>query len=895
MTLKSGVYTAGGKTFVINRSKMSSSALRKVEYDYNQAVGMARKAAAEQRARELAVIQERKRDLLRQDEARELQREQTLAKRVAEGSRVSNEQKQFLEERGQTVTTPARTQTGGGRSSTFEQAVQASRMPLQQRRAFRDIRREEQDARKALEQQIRVNERATADQYPGFYGKRPSEILKSKKLLDPARAKQATSVADILRIGEGDARLLPPLSQGGGGAVRLLHAVEKVPYGGAMEGILTPEAAQQLGFARIQRRQTAKTLETPVGQRATRQAVSTAKEKQLLAVEIAPPTSSYEVYDTKLGEVKTFKTEIAAQGFAQRQYEADKERILRSQPPKIVVQPQIKDEGFEVTTFTSTSSTTTEDYESLFPTKPLSVDLPIIGRVEEPFISPLLVRGVAEASQKIREQKALGKGINDPETKRKLSELTNIGFEITSDTPISKPVLQRISQLDLPFIDIKPSLGAQTAITGLTLGIAGPTKLLFPIIGGATVGRKVEQETGSPLLGLAAAGLTAGGISKIQNRISTSGLPSLKPVKSKFQSIIKKPKLLDAKVGKGLKITSKPFIKGEKLHLQLQGLGKNQKIRISPAISKAPVSDDLFSVYVKRSGSKIRPYKVFLDKPGKTFKSTLSAPPAPGSRGFNLSEFVKESRPSTISNIKALSKITSRKTGATDFFVRFGKTLGKKGSAQVSIINPPISKIATGVIKVSGRIAYSGALPIALAGTSAITPAFIGGGSAYLGSRDVKVRMGPVTVQRKARVMQIPQVRKPKQIPNQIISPILQPVQKRKIGQIQPQPSTPQTPIPITKLIYSQPQTQPQRRISALSPLPPYVPYTLGSTTPSKSKKPPKTPKLPPGSDFSFGRGGGFSSGFKTLSGLASGKQVLDLAFGKKKKGKNKGYMGFLR
>ena len=74
----------------------------------------------------------------------------------------------------------------------------------------------------AVKEQLIVKEKPPPERYPAFEGRRPSRIVQDGGLRG-------------LTIG----------------LVHELHDVERTPYGGAMAGELTPEAAQQVGFERL--------------------------------------------------------------------------------------------------------------------------------------------------------------------------------------------------------------------------------------------------------------------------------------------------------------------------------------------------------------------------------------------------------------------------------------------------------------------------------------------------------------------------------------------------------------------------------------------------------------------------------------------------------------------
>ena len=338
MALKSGTYRVGTQIFRINRSKMSSSALRRVEAQYRAAQSAVRSQA---RALESARQKQAKieRDKRSAAEDRALERRTRLGKTpVSRG----------------TPTAPR--QTGGGVSSTFEAAVRSSRKSVSERAMDRFDRKRTRERNTAQRKEIRKLERAAAEKYPSFTGDRPSDIykrgkytleaseggalsklvagaygLEGQRLLAPKKYKFKESTElrkKTLKSGKvvyeriksaplGEAVNLGPLQPGktyreavstggGGGGIRDLNRVFNVGYGGAMGGSLTPEAARELGARRIFQRTARIPRETGL--------IPTPQKDQYTT------QATYTVEDNKTGKIKEFKTKKAADKFSFNQY-----------------------------------------------------------------------------------------------------------------------------------------------------------------------------------------------------------------------------------------------------------------------------------------------------------------------------------------------------------------------------------------------------------------------------------------------------------------------------------------------------------------------------------------------------------------------------------------------
>ena len=695
MTLKYGTYRVGDKTYKIT-PYMSSDRRRQVEREYNQALNQAR-----------ADVQERKSaaDKARIEEARRVAaiKERQYERRVELG-KVKDEMDES------SITRVESPRVGGGVSSSFEVSAAINRLPYEERQVEKKKFKAALAEQQKIKKDLRDADVRAGDVYPEFTGERPSDILKRGKFRLGAEAKKSGAESKLIgsAFGLGTQRLLPPnvyeweervvdgetrkyakkLVSPGGGAIRSYLGDKQVEFEGGMGGVLRPEAALKVGAKRLFRRKS--DVDYELGMLPTQASDYKPKRFEEREQEI------YTVDNVRTGETMEFKTADAAAGFAQRQSDAEYERELRKhgvslgEIQKYGVGVSKRDDIFTKDTVIPKKSSFIPDvFYKIMPRKPveekeyytkeidfkyktIGLNLPFIGRVEEPFITPLLKAGVYQGKDILEQRQSALDFASSPEERqiilqrsdKMLADVTKVRFDIIPESKEQKKqgVLQRLWNLDIiPGYDVKPSLGAQTVITGAVMGgtaVASGVAALGRLGVGFITGKKVEEATDSPLLGL---GTTLGvtyGLGSV-GKISTPKIPSYAKTKTsiKAAAVKTKSKVMDV----GVKGYEKQFIKIREGYT----LPASKKIFNDFASIPSKIRKD----YQPYSQTKIAPktYQYTVDKWKTPF--TLKTQRMP--RIYDAPKSIK----SGLYGNKIIQHITSVDTG-----LKLGKNLKTKGA-----------------------------------------------------------------------------------------------------------------------------------------------------------------------------------------------------------------------
>ena len=599
MTLKYGTYRVGDKTYKIT-PYMSSDRRRQVEREYNQALNQAR-----------ADVQERKSaaDKARIEEARRVAaiKERQFERRVELG-KVKDE----LDE--SSITRVESPRVGGGVSSSFEVSAAINRLPYEERQVEKKKFKAALAEQQKIKKDLRDADVRAGDVYPEFTGERPSDILKRGKFRLGAEAKKSGAESKLIgsAFGLGTQRLLPPnvyeweervvdgetrkyakkLVSPGGGAIRSYLGDKQVEFEGGMGGVLRPEAALKVGAIRLFRRKS--DVDYELGMLPTQASDYKPKRFEEREQEI------YTVDNVRTGEIMEFKSKSAAESFAQRQSEADYERQLRKYGvslkdiQKFNTGVSKRDDVFTKDTVIPKKSSFIPDvFRKIMPKKPvekeyytkeidfkyktIGLNLPFIGRVEEPFITPLLKAGVYQGKDILEQRQSALDFASTPEERqiilqrsdKMLADVTKVRFDIIPESKEQKKqgVLQRLWNLDIiPGYDVTPSLGAQTVLTGAVMGgtaVASGVAALGRLGVGFISGKKVEEATDSPLLGLATTVGVTYGLGQTGKLRDIKVKKTLGKIKSSSKAVV--PKL------KTSYIDNRNFIKGyEKQFIQRQ-------------------------------------------------------------------------------------------------------------------------------------------------------------------------------------------------------------------------------------------------------------------------------------------------------------------------------------